>query len=73
MMTTVTFIVINSPFVYNTIIGPVTQHTIRAVANTYHVLFKFPTPNGIGIIDGAQTLGQEMYRIATRSSQNSYE
>ncbi|KAL5564321.1 hypothetical protein UlMin_027485 [Ulmus minor] len=61
----VNFLVVDSPSVYNTIIGRETLHTLRAVASTYHMLLKFPTPNGIGVVDGAQTVSRETYELAT--------
>ncbi|KAL5555505.1 hypothetical protein UlMin_037741 [Ulmus minor] len=61
----VNFLVVDSPSVYNTIIGRETLHALRAVASTYHMLLKFPTPNGIGVVDGAQMVSREMYELAT--------
>ncbi|KAL5575413.1 hypothetical protein UlMin_017112 [Ulmus minor] len=61
----VNFLVVDSPSVYNTIIRRETLHALRAVVSTYHMLLKFPTPNGIGIIDGAQTVNRETYELAT--------
>ncbi|KAL5573156.1 hypothetical protein UlMin_022753 [Ulmus minor] len=54
----VNFIVVDSPSVYNTIIGRITQHLIQGVASTYHLLMKFPTPYGIGVCEGIQTLSR---------------
>ena len=61
----VNFVVVDSPPVYNTIIGRITQHLIQGVASTYHLLMKFPTPFGIGVCEGIQTLSRETYRVAT--------
>ncbi|KAL5558557.1 hypothetical protein UlMin_034768 [Ulmus minor] len=61
----VNFLAVDSPSVYNTIIGRETLHALRAVASTYHMLLKFPTPNGIGIVDGAQMVSRETYELAT--------
>ncbi|KAL5547206.1 hypothetical protein UlMin_006893 [Ulmus minor] len=65
----VNFLVVDSPSVYNTIIRRETLHALRAVASTYHMLLKFPTPNGIRVVDGAQTVNRETYELAniTRS------
>ena len=70
----VNFIVVDSPSVYNTIIGRITQHLIQGVASTYHLLMKFPIPFGIGVCEGIQTLSRETYRVATsfRSEQPKY-
>ncbi|KAL5540819.1 hypothetical protein UlMin_043789 [Ulmus minor] len=61
----VNFLVVDSPSVYNTIIGRETLHALRTVASTYHMLLKFPTPNGIGVVDGAQMVSRETYELAT--------
>ncbi|KAL5557475.1 hypothetical protein UlMin_039711 [Ulmus minor] len=61
----VNFLIVDSHSVYNTIIGRETLHALRAVASTYHMLLKFPTPNGIGVVDGAQTVSRETYELAT--------
>ena len=70
----VNFIVVDSLSVYNTIIGRITQHLIQGVASTYHLLMKFPTPFGIGVCEGIQTLSRETYQVATsfRSEQPKY-
>ena len=61
----VNFLVVDSPFEYNTIIRRETLHTLRALASTYHMLLKFPIVNGIRIIDGAQMVSREAYELAT--------
>ncbi|KAL5580021.1 hypothetical protein UlMin_012463 [Ulmus minor] len=42
---------------------------IRAVTSTYHLLVKFPTVRGIGILRGDQTESREIYEAANRSAQ----
>ncbi|KAL5580895.1 hypothetical protein UlMin_013337 [Ulmus minor] len=51
----INFVDVDSPSVYNTIIGRITQHLIQG----------FPTPFGIGMCEGIQTLSWETYRVAT--------
>ena len=57
----VNFVVVDSSSVYNTIIGRITQHLIQGLPSTYHLLMKFPTPFGIGVCEGIQTLSRETY------------
>ena len=52
----VDFLVVDSPSIYNTIIEWVTKHAIWVGASTYRMILKFPTPNRIGVLDGALTL-----------------
>ena len=61
----VNFVVVNSPSLYNTIIGRITQYAIQWIASIYHILMKFPTPFGVGVFEGIQTLSTEMYPVDT--------
>ncbi|KAL5578951.1 hypothetical protein UlMin_011393 [Ulmus minor] len=51
----VDFVIIDFPSPYNAIIGRLTLNKIRVVTSTYHLLVKFPTVGGIGIMRGDQT------------------
>ncbi|KAL5573446.1 hypothetical protein UlMin_023043 [Ulmus minor] len=48
----VNFLVVECLSVYHAIIGRPTLHRIRAIASIYHLIIKFPTPNGIGDLRG---------------------
>lgn len=50
----VTFIVVDAPASYNTILGRSTLNPHRMVHSTYHQLLKFPTRHGIGVVKGDQ-------------------
>ncbi|KAL5562596.1 hypothetical protein UlMin_032343 [Ulmus minor] len=47
----VDFVLVDCPSPYNVIIGRPTLNKIRAVTSTYHLLVKFPTVGGIGILE----------------------
>ncbi|KAL5549136.1 hypothetical protein UlMin_004367 [Ulmus minor] len=64
----VEFVVVDCPSSYNAIIGRPTLNTIRAVTSTYHLLVKFPTVGGIGILKGDQQASRDIYEAANRSS-----
>ncbi|KAL5552735.1 hypothetical protein UlMin_040136 [Ulmus minor] len=64
----VEFVVVECPSLYNAIIGRPTLNTIRAVTSTYHLLVKFPTVGGIGILKGNQQASRDIYEAANRSS-----
>ncbi|KAL5554830.1 hypothetical protein UlMin_037066 [Ulmus minor] len=64
----VEFVVIDCPSSYNAIIGRPTLYAIRAVTSTYHLLVKFPTIGGIGILKGDQQASRDIYKAASRSS-----
>ncbi|KAL5577586.1 hypothetical protein UlMin_019285 [Ulmus minor] len=65
------FVVVDCPSSYNAIIGRPTLNVIRAVTSTYHLLVKFPTVGGIGILKGDQQASRDIYEAANRSS-NTY-
>ncbi|KAL5562369.1 hypothetical protein UlMin_032116 [Ulmus minor] len=65
----VEFVLVDCPSSYNAIIGCPTLNKIRAVTSTYHLLVKFPTVGGIGILRGDQTESREIYEAANRSTQ----
>ncbi|KAL5537549.1 hypothetical protein UlMin_045506 [Ulmus minor] len=48
----VDFVLVDCPSPYNAIIGRPTLNKIHAVTSTYHLLVKFPTVGGIGILRG---------------------
>ena len=55
------FLVINYPSAYNIILGRPTLNTLRVVTSTYHLILRFPTPNGVGEIRGDQIAARECY------------
>ncbi|KAL5541776.1 hypothetical protein UlMin_009486 [Ulmus minor] len=65
----VNFVLVDCPSPYNAIIGRPTLNKIRAVTSTYHMLIKFPTVGGIGILRGDQTESREIYEAANRLAQ----
>ncbi|GMN28351.1 hypothetical protein TIFTF001_051655 [Ficus carica] len=61
----VNFLVVDRPSVYNAIIGRPTLNAMRAVTSTYHLMMKFPTENGIGVVVGSQKEARICYVNAT--------
>ncbi|KAL5540826.1 hypothetical protein UlMin_043796 [Ulmus minor] len=57
----VEFVVVDCPSSYNAIIGCPTLNAIRAITSTYHLLVKFPTVGGIGILKGDQQASRDIY------------
>ncbi|KAL5567104.1 hypothetical protein UlMin_030268 [Ulmus minor] len=64
----VDFVVVDCPSPYNAIICRPTLNKIRAVTSTYHLLVKFPTIGGIGILRGNQTESRVIYEAANRAT-----
>ncbi|KAL5545378.1 hypothetical protein UlMin_005065 [Ulmus minor] len=64
----VNFVVVDCPSSYNVIIGRPTLNAIRAMTSTYHLLVKFPTVGGIGVLKGDQQESLDIYKAANRPS-----
>ncbi|KAL5544796.1 hypothetical protein UlMin_008580 [Ulmus minor] len=64
----VNFVVVDCPSSYNAIIGRPTLNAIRAVTSTYHLLVKFPTVGGIGVLKGDLQESRDIYEAANRPS-----
>ncbi|KAL5579969.1 hypothetical protein UlMin_012411 [Ulmus minor] len=62
------FVVVDCSSSYNAIIGRPTMNAIRAVTSTYHLLVKFPTVGGIGVLKGDQQESRDIYEAANRPS-----
>ena len=48
--TTVRFLIVYAPLAYNMLLGKPSLNTIRVIPSAYHMVIKFPTANGVGII-----------------------
>ncbi|KAL0355875.1 UNVERIFIED_CONTAM: hypothetical protein Sradi_4034400 [Sesamum radiatum] len=46
------FLVVDVSFAYNVILGRHTLNAFQAVISTYHMKIKFPTPGGVGEVQG---------------------
>jgi hypothetical protein len=57
----VDFLVIDQPSTYNAIIGGPTLNKLRAGTSTYHLMMKFPTKEGVGVVRGDQLATRKCY------------
>ena len=48
--TTVRFLIIDAPSAYNVLLGRPSLKAIKAIPSAYHMVFKFPTANGVGMV-----------------------
>ncbi|KAL0448823.1 UNVERIFIED_CONTAM: hypothetical protein Slati_1438700 [Sesamum latifolium] len=60
------FLVVDVPSAYNVILGRPTLNTFQAVISTYHMKIKFPTPGGIGEVQGDPLQSRRCYVDAVR-------
>ena len=59
--TAVRFLIVDAPSAYNILLGRPSLNPIRAIPSTYHMIIKFPTTNGVGMVWGDHRLARECY------------
>ena len=58
-MTTVRFPIVDAPSTYNILLGRPSLNAIRAIPSAYHMVIKFSTTNGVGMVCGNQRVARE--------------
>ncbi|KAL0433498.1 UNVERIFIED_CONTAM: hypothetical protein Slati_2684100 [Sesamum latifolium] len=64
----VKFLVVKAPSAYNIIQGRPSLNIFQAIASTYHMKLKFPTPDGVGEATGDETMARECYANTLKRS-----
>ncbi|GAV80367.1 hypothetical protein CFOL_v3_23828 [Cephalotus follicularis] len=59
-----TFLVVDTPSPYNTIMGRPSLNLLEAIVSTRHLLVKFPTRFGVGEVSGDQQAARQCYKTA---------
>ncbi|KAK3022885.1 hypothetical protein RJ639_045975 [Escallonia herrerae] len=60
------FLVLKVKSAYNGILGRAGLKKLQSVALTFHLCMKFPTSNGIGIVNGDQAVARKCYMASCR-------
>ena len=55
------FLVIDKLLVFNAVLNRPSLRALKAITNIYHLLMKFPTPNGVGQVRGNQEKARRCY------------
>ncbi|KAL2243384.1 UNVERIFIED_CONTAM: hypothetical protein Sindi_0456400 [Sesamum indicum] len=63
------FLVVDTPFAYNVILGRPEFNFFRAIVSTYHLKMKFPTPNGIGEVSCDQAEARRCYNLSLKKGE----
>ena len=63
---TVRFLIVDAPSSYNMLLGRPSLNTIRAFPFAYHMVIKFPTANGVGMVRGNQRVARECYSASMK-------
>ncbi|KAL2231769.1 UNVERIFIED_CONTAM: Retrovirus-related Pol polyprotein from transposon [Sesamum indicum] len=67
----VKFLVVDTPFTYNVILGRLGLNSFRAVISTYHMKMKFPTEYGIGEVSCDQKEARKCYNLSIKGEPRS--
>ena len=65
-MTTVRFLVVDAPSAYNMLLGRPSLNAIKAISSAYHMMIKFPTISGVGMVRGDQRVARECYSASMK-------
>ena len=63
---TVRFLIVDDPSTYNVLLGRPSLNTIKAIPSAYHMVIKFPTTNGVGMVQGDQRVARECYSASMK-------
>ena len=64
--TTMRFLIVDAPSAYNILLGRPSLNAIRAIPSAYHMVIKFPTANGVGMVRGDQRIARECYSASMK-------
>ena len=64
--TTVRFLIVDAPSAYNMLLGRPSLNAIRVVPSAYHMVNKFSTANGVGMVRGNQCIARECYSASMK-------
>ena len=64
--TTARFLVVDAPSAYNMLLGRPSLNTIKAIPSAYHMMIKFPTTSGVGMVQGDQRVARECYSASMK-------
>ena len=64
--TTVRFLIVDTPSAYNVLLGRPSLNAIKAIPSAYHMVIKFPTTNGVGMVRGYQRVARECYSASMK-------
>jgi hypothetical protein len=66
----VDFLVVNRPSAYNVIVGRPSLNKLRVVTSTYHLMMKFPTPEGVREVKRDRIVPRKCYNTSLKKASN---
>ena len=64
--TTVKFLIVDASSAYNMLLGRPSLNAIKAISPAYHMMIKFPTTGGVGMVRGDQSVARECYSASMK-------
>ena len=64
--TTVRFLIVDAFSAYNVLLGRPSLNAIKVIPSAYHMVIKFPTKNGVGMVRGDQRMARECYSASMK-------
>ena len=60
------FLIVDAPSAYNILLGRPSLNAIKAIPSAYHMMIKFPTVSGVGMVRGDQRVARECYSASVK-------
>ena len=60
------FLVVDAPSAYNMLLGRPSLNAIKVIPSGYHMMIKFPTVSGVGMVRGDQRVARECYSASVK-------
>ena len=64
--TTARFLVVDASSAYNMLLGRPSLNAINAIPSAYHMMIKFPTEGGVGMVQGDLRVARECYSASVK-------
>ena len=64
--TTARFLIVEAPSAYNMLLGRPSLNAIKAIPSAYHMMIKFSTTSGVGMVRGDQRVARECYSTSVK-------
>ena len=64
--TTTRFLIVDASSAYNMLLGRPSLNAIKAIPSAYHMMIKFPTERGVGMVRGDQRVSRECYSASVK-------
>ena len=67
--TTARFLIVDASSAYNMLLGRPSLNAIKAIPSTYHMMIKFPTVSGVGMVRENQRVARECYSASMKQKE----